>query len=165
MLVAYCLSIADVEMREPWCIELAKTFVWVFPEDAMEKPEKTFWPTQYVVVKLSDSSARGGRENQCSGHASRENLTLLRLWKDHVRKSFPPLINCLAFGISCVLAIFSLVLFLICVFPLRYACVCTLAFQQKLLSNTLGILVMKDVFLVCSSPFWLHKKGQISGVC
>ena len=36
----------DEWMKKMWCIGLAKTFIWVLPQDISEKPKGTFWPTK-----------------------------------------------------------------------------------------------------------------------
>lgn len=39
----------------PLTIGLANKFTF-FPEDVMENPEQTFWPTQYLLVSISHTT-------------------------------------------------------------------------------------------------------------
>lgn len=51
MLVAYCLSTADVERGESYDVLSWPKHLFGFFQKMDGKPEKTFWPTQYVDVK------------------------------------------------------------------------------------------------------------------
>ena len=34
-------------------IGLAKRFIWILPEDSIEKHEQIFWPTQYLLLSVT----------------------------------------------------------------------------------------------------------------
>ena len=42
-------STRNITGKEVVFIGLAKKFIWIFVSDVMEKPERNFWPTQYIV--------------------------------------------------------------------------------------------------------------------
>ena len=43
---------------------MANKFIWVFPQGVMEKPEHTFWPTQYISGRDAILLMRDGKRTQ-----------------------------------------------------------------------------------------------------